>query len=482
MGRALTRGGNAAKAQRRGFAALGLDLNKVAKAMQRDAAGTTLKVMERIGQLPKHLQARVMTDVFGEEARAIAPLLGRLDILKKALGLVSNEQDYAGSVASEFARRAATAEHSLTMLASQLREVALALNGSILPAIKAMTGALGPVALKVSAFVEANARMITIAGAAAAGLVALKVAALGLSFVALMGKGWLLSAALGLLKFTAGAAKAAGGAIALQRALGAMSGQRLSFFQTLTTGIGGLLRAIPGLGFVTSAFGAAAAIISGPVIAAVAGLVAGGFAIWKYWDEISTVVSAAAGALGDRLAPALGFAQPALEAIQPVLSALGELAEIAENLHRREIDALERNELMDQWRRLREDRKVHSAQLGPNEKSVREDGRGHRQPGGIRKAARDLGVSRQTLERATKVASLSPEAKTAARAVGLANNQTALLKAAKHSEPAKQVAALQSHVKTRPPAPKPDPLAEFKAAWTPPVIREPSARRSLLGG
>lgn len=112
---------------------------------------------------------------------------------------------------------------------------------------------------------------------------------------------------------------------------------------------------------------------------------------------------------------------------------IGQLAEIAENLHRREIDALERNELMDQWRRLREDRKVHSAQLGPNEKSVREDGRGHRQPGGIRKAARDLGVSRQTLERATKVASLSHEAKTTARAVGLANNQTALLKAAAYT-------------------------------------------------
>lgn len=324
MGRALTRGGSAAKAQRRGFQALGLDVKKVAKAMQRDAAGTTLKVMERIGKLPEHLQASVMSDVFGDEARALAPLLGRLDILRDALKLVADEQGYVGSVAKEFAKRSATAEFALIKFKSQVREVALSLGGALLPAMRRILAAAGPVVLRIAEFAEKNAVLVSSIGAAVGGLVALRIAGLALSFLGLMGKGWLLSAALGFVKFGGGAAKAAAGAVALQRALGAMSGQRLSFFQTLTTGIAGLVRAVPGLGFVTSAFGAAAAIISGPVLTAVAAFGTGGFLLWKNWDRVSTFVSAAAAAIGEKLAPSLGFARPVLEAIQPVLKGVGD--------------------------------------------------------------------------------------------------------------------------------------------------------------
>jgi ParB-like chromosome segregation protein Spo0J len=124
---------------------------------------------------------------------------------------------------------------------------------------------------------------------------------------------------------------------------------------------------------------------------------------------------------------------------------VGGLAEIAENLHRRELDALERNELLTEWASLREARSAQSRQAGAIEGSRREDGRGHRRPGGIKQAARDLGVPEQTIRRATKVASLSPVAKAKARSTGLANNQTALLNAAKHKEPAAQVAALDQH-------------------------------------
>jgi ParB family chromosome partitioning protein len=75
--------------------------------------------------------------------------------------------------------------------------------------------------------------------------------------------------------------------------------------------------------------------------------------------------------------------------------------EIAENLHRAELSALERGEQIAEWVRLVETRQVQSAQIGPIE-SKREDGRGHRHENGVKAAARDLGIERHEAQRAVK--------------------------------------------------------------------------------
>lgn len=324
MGRALTRGASATKMQRRGFAALGLDAKRVAKAMSRDAVGVSLDVMSRIGKLPEHLRASTMTDIFGDEARALAPLLGRLDILRDALKLVAQEQDYVGSVGREFERRARTTEYALERFRSQVRDVALALGGGLLPALRGMLSAIGPAMLRLSAFAEKHADLIVKVGAATAGLVGLKVAALGLRFIGLLGKGWLIGFALGAVKMAGGMASAAGGAVALQRALARMSGQRMTALQTLATGLAGIVRAIPGVGVVAGALGALAGALTGPVIGAVAAFAAGGLLMWKYWDRISAVVGGAAARLGEELAPALDMVRPVLDALAPVARAVGD--------------------------------------------------------------------------------------------------------------------------------------------------------------
>ncbi|MEL4072846.1 hypothetical protein WKW50_22160 [Ochrobactrum sp. GPK 3] len=55
---------------------------------------------------------------------------------------------------------------------------------------------------------------------------------------------------------------------------------------------------------------------------------------------------------------------------------------------------------------------------------------GGRPEGGTRAAAREIGISEPDARRAVKVASLSDEAKEAAREVGLDDNRSALLEAA----------------------------------------------------
>ena len=101
-----------------------------------------------------------------------------------------------------------------------------------------------------------------------------------------------------------------------------------------------------------------------------------------------------------------------------------ELWEIAENLHRAELTALERSEQVARWIELTAV-KQKLAQPEP----VSKGGRGNE--GGVRAAARDLGIEKEDARRATKVAALSDEAKQAAREAGLDDNRSALLQAAR---------------------------------------------------
>lgn len=113
------------------------------------------------------------------------------------------------------------------------------------------------------------------------------------------------------------------------------------------------------------------------------------------------------------------------------------LAEIAENLHRKELTKLERSKLVAEWVELVGGEKpVQVAQVS--------GGRGIE--GGDSKAARDLGLSRYEVLRSKKVAGLTDEAVEAAKELGLDDNQTALLKAAREKTAEAQVAALEGHV------------------------------------
>jgi ParB-like chromosome segregation protein Spo0J len=125
---------------------------------------------------------------------------------------------------------------------------------------------------------------------------------------------------------------------------------------------------------------------------------------------------------------------------------LARMIEISENLHRADLTMLERSEQEAEWIELRDQwdargEEVQSAQVAQIE-SKRADGKGHRPEGGLSAAARELGLDRDAARRSIKVASLSDEAKEAARECGLDDNRTALLDAAKAQTPEQQVQRL----------------------------------------
>jgi ParB family chromosome partitioning protein len=136
----------------------------------------------------------------------------------------------------------------------------------------------------------------------------------------------------------------------------------------------------------------------------------------------------------------------------------GRLVEVTENLHRAELTVQERSEHIARWLELLDEKRKADAEEG---QPLEEGGQlGHPSGGaqphdkGIAKVAGELGTSRQQVRRAVKIARIIPEAKEAAKAAGLDNNQSKLLKvaaapAARQLDAVKQVAAPNADRRTK---------------------------------
>lgn len=127
-----------------------------------------------------------------------------------------------------------------------------------------------------------------------------------------------------------------------------------------------------------------------------------------------------------------------------------EMAEIAENLHRAELSALQRSEQINRWRELAKVRTLSA----PSGQQPRESGN--------REAARELSISEKAVRNAKRVAGLADEAKAVAREVGLEDNRSALVEASKEPTPEAQVHYLRTRAE-KPQRPASDPLNDIEA-------------------
>lgn len=177
---ALTAGTAATKAQSETFKALRMDSKQVAAGMQKDSEGTIMKVLQAVSKVDKTKQAAVLSQLFGKESiGAIAPMLTNLDLLAGNFKKVADAQSYAGSMAKEYASRAATTENNLQLLKNRTVEVGIAMGTAFLPAINDGVGALGPLISQVADFAAANPWFIKGLLGAAVGFVGLRLAVMG---------------------------------------------------------------------------------------------------------------------------------------------------------------------------------------------------------------------------------------------------------------------------------------------------------------
>jgi TP901 family phage tail tape measure protein len=334
MGLALTKGASATKAQHNAFAKLGLDQFSVAERMQQDAVATTVDVLERLSKLPKEVQASVASDLFGNEARALGPLLTNLDLVYASLGLVGEQSKYAGSAFREFENRNKTFGSALQRFNNIITILKISIGNALLPALNSVMQLIAPLIDAVSRLATAFPNVTAAVVGAAAAFVALRVAITGLTFLGLMGKGGMLATmAVGVRTLTAALAGlkavAITGPLALMSAglvklraslvgltlLGATGGAG-SVFKTLGASILGLLNP---MNLVRAAAVAlrGALLLSG-VGAILLGIAAAGKFIYDNWSGIKEMFSA----FGTAFTAALGPVKPMLD---PVISAVGSL-------------------------------------------------------------------------------------------------------------------------------------------------------------
>ncbi len=167
---AMTKGTAATKAQAQAYKSLRLDSKTVAENMQKDAQGTMLDLLKRIGQVDAAKRPALLAELFGTESiGAITPLLTNLELLRGNLEKVSDTQRFAGSMEQEYASRAATTANNLQLLRNNVDGVGRAIGNALLPGINAVIDQLRPWISQVAQMISDSPQLvrgIVIAGAA----------------------------------------------------------------------------------------------------------------------------------------------------------------------------------------------------------------------------------------------------------------------------------------------------------------------------
>ncbi len=120
-----------------GLRAIGVDAKVLENAVANDAQGALTGFLAKLEQIDAKDRAGVLSDLFGlEYSDDIALLVGSLDEYRKALGLVGDAEQYAGSMGREFASRAATAANGGDLLKNKLSELSGTIGQQLLPDLK----------------------------------------------------------------------------------------------------------------------------------------------------------------------------------------------------------------------------------------------------------------------------------------------------------------------------------------------------------
>ena len=133
----MNKGASATKAQKEAWESLGMTATGVAAAMQEDATGTMIDVLEAISRLDADKQAATLNTLFGQWAiKDAAKLAGNIEAYTKSLDMVNDPSLYTGSMEREFIIKATTPEALDTMLASSKTALQIEVGDALLPAKK----------------------------------------------------------------------------------------------------------------------------------------------------------------------------------------------------------------------------------------------------------------------------------------------------------------------------------------------------------
>lgn len=141
----MAAGPNATKKQEAAWESLGLTAEGVAERMQVDAVGTIRDVFGRLAELPEVMRIPTTEVLFGNEARALAPLLRNLELFDQSLAAVGDRAQYTGSMLSEFEARSGTSANSLQVFRNNVEALQIEMGRALLPALTNLVKLITPI-------------------------------------------------------------------------------------------------------------------------------------------------------------------------------------------------------------------------------------------------------------------------------------------------------------------------------------------------
>lgn len=318
------------------------DPKQLEKGLQEDAEGTILKVLKGLKNLPVEEQMKYLKELFGDTGmESIGPLLQNIEALEKNFATIHDPAKYQGSMEKEFEARAKTTSNSLQLLKNSADFVARSFGDQFLDPIREGATYLGDLAFAAGEYVRNNketVKTVLKVSAALGGMLAAAVAVKGVVYT--------LSAAMdvwrGVCALSTTAMKlttAVGRGLAVT---GRLLGGAFSFAWKALTGIAwGASRAamiawkiacvsagvaaeatavlVKGLGF---AIQAAFTSPVGLAVMALAGLVAGGIALYKNFDEVKLKVNELWAAFSTKFPGIAGFVTTSIDYVQSKVEAV----------------------------------------------------------------------------------------------------------------------------------------------------------------
>lgn len=132
-----------------------------ADRMQQDAIGTITEVFALINKLPKSQQISVMSDLFGDEARGLVPMINNVQRLNEIMKTANDTAGNAGSVAREYGIRSQTSANQLQLFNNALDSFKIALGDALLPILTQVLGFVTPLVNGLAGITTAASGFIT---------------------------------------------------------------------------------------------------------------------------------------------------------------------------------------------------------------------------------------------------------------------------------------------------------------------------------
>lgn len=178
----LTAGESATNRQKAAFESLGLSAGQVAKDMQANADKTILNVLSKIKQLPAHLRAATLKDLFGKESiQSVTELMNHLDDLGVTLTNVHDKTKTAGSVNDEYGERIKTLKSNLDMLKNTIVNVGVDLGNALAPSLIRIAAQIKPVVKNFANWIQKHPQLTANILKSVAALAAFKIGIGGLA-------------------------------------------------------------------------------------------------------------------------------------------------------------------------------------------------------------------------------------------------------------------------------------------------------------